>query len=44
LEAVVNLLYLIRLDRNNPAKVLGWVELADEQVRQVAEILQRDPW
>lgn len=40
LEAVVNLLYLIRQERNYPSKVLGWVELADEQVTQITEILR----
>jgi hypothetical protein len=40
LEAVVNLLYLVRLDRNNAGKVLGWVELADEELQQIAKILR----
>ena len=40
LEAVINLLYLVRLDRNDPDKVLEWVNLADEQLKQIAEMLQ----
>lgn len=39
-EAVVNLVYLVRLDRDNPEKVLGWMDLADEQLKQIAEILR----
>lgn len=40
LEAVVNLVYLVRLDRDDPDKVLGWVELADDQLQQIAVILR----
>ncbi|WP_433972067.1 hypothetical protein [Tunturiibacter lichenicola] len=40
LEALVNLLYLIRIDRNYPDKVLQWVEMADDQSRRMESILQ----
>jgi hypothetical protein len=40
LEELVNLLYLVRLDRKDPKKVLEWVNLADAQLQQVAQILQ----
>jgi len=40
LEELVNLLYLVRLDRDNPKKVLEWVNLADAQLKQTAQILR----
>ena len=40
LEALVNLLYLIRLDRHYPDKVLQWVQMADVQSERMESILQ----
>jgi signal transduction histidine kinase len=40
-ETVVNFLYLIREDRNDAEQVLRWVDLADVQLRKIAEILRR---
>jgi hypothetical protein len=40
LEALMNLLYLIRIDRNYPDKVLQWVEMADGQSKRMESILQ----
>lgn len=41
LEALVNVLYLIRLDRNGPARVLEWVEMAETQTERMEKILER---
>jgi hypothetical protein len=40
LEALMNLLYLIRIDRNYPDKVLQWVEMADGQSKRMESMLQ----
>jgi hypothetical protein len=40
LEALANLLYLIRLDRNSPDQVLHWVDMADGQSERMESILQ----
>jgi len=42
LEALVNLLYLIRLDRHYPDRVLRWVEMAGVQSERMESILQRE--
>ena len=42
LEALVNVLYLIRLDRRDPARVLEWVEMAEIQTRRMEEILEQE--
>ena len=41
LEAVVNLLYLIKHDRNDAKAVLRHVEIADSQARCLIDIVQR---
>jgi hypothetical protein len=41
LEALVNVLYLIRLDRRDPARVLEWVELAEIQTRRMEGIREQ---
>jgi hypothetical protein len=40
-EALVNLLYLIRIDRHHSDMVLQWVEMADGQSKRMESILQR---
>jgi hypothetical protein len=42
LEALVNALYLIRVDCSDPARVLQWVEMADHQLQRMDSILQLD--
>jgi hypothetical protein len=42
LEALVNVLYLIRADRCDPSKVLQWVRMADAQLNRTAQIHQRE--
>jgi hypothetical protein len=42
LEAMVNALYLIRVDCGDPARVLQWVEMADHQLQRMDSILQVD--
>ena len=42
LEALVNVLYLIRLDRKNPAGVLEWVEMAETQTGRMGKILEQE--
>ena len=39
LEALVNVLYLIREDRDHPSRVLQWVEIADVQAARMASVL-----
>jgi hypothetical protein len=41
-EAIVNLLYLIRHDHNDPKAVLQYVDMADSQARCLIEIAQRE--
>jgi hypothetical protein len=43
LEALVNLLYLIREDRKYPARVLRWVETSDVETKRMAQILSEKP-
>lgn len=43
LEALVNLLYLIRQEREYPYKVLRWLELADAQTNRMAQVLREKP-
>jgi hypothetical protein len=40
LEAVVNLLYLIRIDRHDPDRVLQWVDMAEGQSKRMESTLQ----
>jgi hypothetical protein len=40
IEALVNLLYLIRIDRHDPEKVLQWVDMAEGQAKRMGSILQ----
>jgi hypothetical protein len=42
LEAMVNTLYLLRVDCGDPARVLQWVEMADRQLQRMDSILQLD--
>jgi hypothetical protein len=42
LEALVNVLYLIREDRKNPDQVLRWDETADVQTERMAQVLTAD--
>jgi hypothetical protein len=42
-EAIVNLLYLIRLDSGNSIDVLKYLTQADAQVNCLIDILQRGP-
>jgi hypothetical protein len=42
LEALVNVLFLIRHDREHPEKVLELVGMADLQLERMAQILRRD--
>lgn len=42
LEAMVNVLYLIRQDRHNPDQVLVLTEMADVQLQRMAQVLQRE--
>lgn len=42
LEAMVNVLYLIRQDRHNPDRVLALTEMADVQLGRMAQVLQRE--
>ena len=42
LEAVVNVLYLIRQDRHNPNRVLVLTEMADAQLERMTQVLQRE--
>ena len=42
LEAVVNVLYLIRQDRHNPNRVLVLTEMADVQLERMTQVLQRE--
>ena len=37
-EALVNLLFLIERDRNDPDKVLLYVRMADEAVKNIANL------
>jgi hypothetical protein len=39
LEAATNLIYLIRIGRRDPAKVLEWAQLADSQLQRMAKIV-----
>jgi hypothetical protein len=41
-EAIVNILYLIRYEHKNPKVVLRYVALADSQVRCLIDIVQRE--
>lgn len=43
LEALVNLLYLIREDREYPYKVLRWVDTADIETERMAQVLSEKP-
>jgi len=40
LEALVNVLYLIREDRHQPLRVLEWVEIADAQTERMANAVR----
>jgi hypothetical protein len=42
LEALINVLYLIRQDRHNPANVLALVEMAHVQLDRMTRVLQRE--
>jgi hypothetical protein len=42
LESFVNALYLIRLDRREPGKVLEWLELADIDTQRMGHILEHE--
>jgi hypothetical protein len=42
-EAIVNLLYLIRLDKGNSKDVLKYLTHADSQVNCLIDILRRGP-
>lgn len=42
LEALVNVLYLIRADRGDPSKVLQWVGMANGQLNRMAQVHQRE--
>jgi hypothetical protein len=42
LEALVNVLYLIRHDRHQPDRVLELVSMADLQVERMAQIFRGD--
>ena len=42
LEAMVNVLYLIRQDRRHPDRVLVLIEMADVQLGRMALVLQRE--
>jgi hypothetical protein len=42
LEAMVNVLYLIRQDRHNPDRVHVLTEMADVQLERMAQVLQRE--
>jgi hypothetical protein len=42
LEAMVNVLYLIRQDRHNPDRVQVLTEMADAQLERMAQVLQRE--
>lgn len=42
LEALMNVLYLIRLDRHSPGRVLQWIEMADGQSKRMESILRRE--
>jgi hypothetical protein len=41
LEALVNVVYLIRHDRHDPNRVFALAEMADVQVRRMAQVLRR---
>ena len=44
-EALVNLLFLIERDRNDPDKVLLYVRMADEAVKNIANVtVQARAW
>jgi hypothetical protein len=40
-EAIVNLLYLIKHDRDNPDAVLKYASIAESQARCLIEIIQK---
>ena len=42
LEALINVLYLIRQDRHNPARVLTLIETANVQLERITRVLQRE--
>jgi hypothetical protein len=42
LEALINVLYLIRQDRHKPASVLALVEMAHVQLDRMTGVLQRE--
>jgi len=42
LEALINLLYIIRQDRHHPARVLELVEMANLQLDRMTGILRRE--
>jgi hypothetical protein len=42
LEALVNVLYLIRIDRKDPARVLEWVEMAEIQTKRAEKVLEEE--
>ena len=43
-EAIANLLFLIRQDPRNSESVLKYLKLADSQVNSIIEIVQRYPF
>ena len=44
-EALVNLLFLIERDRNDPAKVLQYVRMADEAIKNITNLtVQARSW
>jgi hypothetical protein len=42
LEALVNVVYLIRHDRHDPNRVLVLTEMADAELQRMAQVLQRE--
>ena len=42
LDALANMIYLIRMDRNDPAKVLARTRSADGLVQEIYRIVNRD--
>jgi hypothetical protein len=41
-EILGNLLYLIRVDATNSRKIIAYAEMADEPLRRITKVIQRE--